>query len=85
MSILKRGIYATVLAKRVRLGTASSTFPLHYMQKGKKKGGGAKKHIKYCINGRSRTLQVPTLWPLAPKIDTATWTFFGLSDMRHGL
>ena len=24
-------------------------------------------------------------WPLTPKIDTATWAFLGLSDMRHGL
>ena len=25
------------------------------------------------------------LWPLTPKIDTATRALFGLSDMRHGL
>ena len=25
------------------------------------------------------------LWPLTPKIDTATWAFFSLSDMRHGI
>ena len=24
-------------------------------------------------------------WPLTPKIDTATWTFLRLSDMRHEL
>ena len=24
------------------------------------------------------------LWPLTPKIDTATWAFLGLNDMRHG-
>ena len=23
-------------------------------------------------------------WPWTPKIDTATWAFLGLSDMRHG-
>ena len=25
------------------------------------------------------------IWYLTPKIDTATWTFLGLSDMRHWL
>ena len=24
-------------------------------------------------------------WPLTPKINKATWTFLGLSDMEHGL
>ena len=30
-------------------------------------------------------LYFPYEWPLNPKIDTATWAFLGLSDMRHGL
>ena len=25
------------------------------------------------------------LWPLSPKIDTATWAFLGPSDIRHGI
>ena len=28
--------------------------------------------------------QYPYVWPMTPKFDTATWTFWGLSDMQHG-
>ena len=34
---------------------------------------------------KKKKKNVIIVWPLTPKIDTATWAFFGLSDMRHGL
>ena len=30
-------------------------------------------------------ITAPCKWPLTPKLDMATWAFWGLSDMRHRL
>ena len=46
-------------------------------KKRKKRAGGEGSRVIHVL--------VTSIWPLTPKIDTATWAFFGLSDMRHGL
>ena len=40
----------------------------------------------FSINSPCHTVQCnrATLWPLTPKIDTATCAFLELSDLRHG-